>query len=67
MSLTHIVTIHCDAAECGHWIHGEGVPTATRRREGWLVWQNDNGNYRHLCPRCNAEGRATFEGERPDD
>lgn len=57
MSLTHIVTIHCD--HCGHWIHGDGVPTRVRRRQGWLVWQDENGHWCHLCPRCASKEEPT--------
>lgn len=55
MSIRHDVTINCDT--CGHWIHADGVPTRARRREGWSIWQEEGGRWRHKCPTCTHLGR----------
>lgn len=60
MSVTRIVSIHCDG--CGEWSYGAGVgrDTATEIRRdlmkrGWVTRRHDSRNIVDLCPDCKSK------------
>ena len=65
MSLTTVVTVHCD--ECGEWEHTDArgpvaVSARARRRAGWVITKDAvTGARRDYCPRC-AAARAAARG-----
>lgn len=56
MSLTTMVTAHCDA--CGHWVYTADHPARVRRRRGWISVQRQARRI-DLCPDCAKRSNYT--------
>jgi hypothetical protein len=61
MSLSVVVTVHCD--QCGEWTYatdaGGNSNLAWRRAMGWTM-DRGNGPRKDYCPRCSRD-RETVE------
>jgi ribosomal protein S27AE len=63
VSLTIVVTVHCDRPGCGRWEYTADYSAVDRRKQGWVTKDGAMSRRRDLCPECAAALVAGAEKE----